>query len=100
MSYHLREIKPQGVYGQISKVYEELDEYEESLEQNNRIMALVELSDVYGALEAVVHGHGFDMKDIETMSQATKRAFQVGARKTKNELQSQTDQLELCFAGD
>jgi hypothetical protein len=41
MSYHLRQIFPQGTYGELSKVYEELDEYQESLEQNNKIMAVL-----------------------------------------------------------
>lgn len=84
-SYHLRKIKIEGVYGQISKVYEELDEYEEAMEQGNRIMALLELSDVFGALEAVVISHGFNMQDITRMSSATKRAFGSGHRKSKNE---------------
>lgn len=85
MGYHLREIKTKGIYGQVSKVYEELDEYEESLEQGNRIMAILELSDVYGALEALVIHHGFNMQDIVRMSCATKRAFQDGTREPKNE---------------
>jgi hypothetical protein len=83
VGYHLREISPRGIYGEISKVYEELNEYEEALEQGNRIMALLELSDVYGALEALVVGHGFTMTDIAKMSSATKRAFESGHRKSK-----------------
>lgn len=85
MGYHLREIKTKGVYGQVSKVYEELEEYEESMEQGNRIMAVLELSDAYGALEALALHHGFNMDDLRKMSSATKRAFTDGTRGPKNE---------------
>lgn len=85
MGYHLREIKTKGVYGDVSKVYEELEEFEESLEQGCKIMALLELSDAYGALEAVAVKMGFNMEDLRKMSCATKRAFQDGTRESKNE---------------
>lgn len=82
--YHLRPIT-RGVYGESSKVVEELDEYEESLEQGNKIMAMVELSDAYGALEALAGKHNLTMNDLAKMSAATKRAFQSGARRSKDE---------------
>lgn len=81
--YHLREIKTRGIYGEPSKIREELEEYEEAMEQGNRIMALVELADLYGALEAVVIHMGFNMQDLRRMSSATKRAFQDGSRSPK-----------------
>ena len=80
MGYHLREIK-KGVLGEVSKVEEEIDEFKEALEQNNRILAVVELADVYGALEALSEGYGFSMSDLKKMSDATKRAFTDGSRK-------------------
>lgn len=83
MSYHLRPIIPQGIFGQVSKVLEEIDEYVESTEQGNKIMAAVELSDIYGALEAVAATHGLQMSDLAIMAQATKRAFETGERKPK-----------------
>lgn len=81
MSYHLRPIKVRGVLGQSSKIAEELDEYVEATEQGNKILALCELADLYGALEAVAHTHGMKMTDLAKMADATKRAFQSGARK-------------------
>lgn len=81
MSYHKREIK-KGVYGEFSKVMEEADEVLESQEQGNLIMELVELSDLYGAIEEYVQGKfNMSMSDLKTMSDATKRAFKSGARK-------------------
>lgn len=81
MGYHLRQIE-KGTFGEVSKIEEELEELKESLEQNNPIMALCELSDMYGAIRGYLEKHHPDitMKDIETMSDATKRAFESGSR--------------------
>jgi len=80
MSYHKREIK-KGVYGQFSKVLEEADEVLEAQEQSNKIMELVELSDLYGALEEYIHNsYSMTMEDLKIMSDATKRAFKSGSR--------------------
>jgi predicted house-cleaning noncanonical NTP pyrophosphatase (MazG superfamily) len=81
MSYHLRIITPKGKFGELSKVYEELDELAESLEQNNRILALCELADLYGAIEGFAKNLGVSMEEISKMSLATKRAFESGSRK-------------------
>lgn len=82
--YHLGEIVTQGVYGEISKIKEELEELQEASEQNNKILELVELSDMYGAIEGYVESKfGMTMEDLKNMSDATKRAFHSGARKSK-----------------
>lgn len=83
MGYHLRKIATEGVYGQPSKIREELEELEEALEQENRIMALCELADLYGAIEGVANSLGVSMKDVKNMAAATKRAFIDGTRKPK-----------------
>ena len=83
MGYHLKEIVTKGVYGEPSKIREELEEFEEAVEQNNRILALCELADLYGALEAVVEKYGATMGEIVAMSNSTKRAFVDGSRKHK-----------------
>lgn len=83
MGYHLRKIETIGVFGHPSKIREELEELEEALEQNNKILALCELADIYGALEAVAKSMGVNIEDVAKMSAATKRAFKEGARKPK-----------------
>lgn len=83
MGYHLRKIEIQGEFGKCSKIHEELEELEEALEQDNRILALCELADLYGALEAVAHSLGVNMLDVIKMSEATKRAFLSGERLNK-----------------
>ena len=49
--YHIREIK-KGIVGEFSKVAEEFLEFEDAVEQSSVVMALVELSDLVGAIEA------------------------------------------------
>lgn len=80
MSYHLKKIK-KGKLGKISKVQEEVKEYKDALKQKCKIMAELELADIYGALEAVAKSHNLRMKDLKKMSELTKRAFKSGDRK-------------------
>lgn len=82
--YHIEEIVTQGVYGELSKIKEELEELQEANQQQNKILELVELSDMYGAIEGYVESKfGMTMEDLKNMSDATKRAFHSGARKSK-----------------
>lgn len=80
--YHKKTIA-RGEYGKLSKVREELEEAIDAEEQGVRIMVLVELSDLYGALEAVAAEYGVTMSDLAEMSEVTKRAFTSGHRKPK-----------------
>tara|TARA_R100000656_G_scaffold104176_1_gene76005 strand:- start:42721 stop:42993 length:273 start_codon:yes stop_codon:yes gene_type:complete len=81
--YHLRDIE-RGVYGELSKLREELAELEDALEQGVAIMAMVEASDLYGALEAFVSEKwGLTMEDLQKMSAVTKRAFNNGHREPR-----------------
>ncbi len=78
--YHIKPIK-KGVLGELSKIQEELDELVDAEAQGNKIMAMVELSDLYGALELVAQSYNVSMDDLKVMSEATKRAFNSGHRK-------------------
>ena len=80
LGYHLKKIK-KGTLGKISKVQEEIEEYKDAIKQKCEIMAIVELADIYGALEAVAKSHNLSMKDLKKMSKLTKRAFKNGHRK-------------------
>ncbi len=83
LGYHKHKIV-KGVLGEPSKIQEELDELKDALAQNNKIMALVELSDIYGALESLADNLGVTMNDVVIMSDTTKRAFKNGHRKQKD----------------
>jgi hypothetical protein len=70
------------VHGEASKIREEFCEFEDALEQNNPVMALVELSDMLGAIaEYTYRKHNITLMQLLEMSNATQRAFADGTRK-------------------
>ncbi|KKN66615.1 hypothetical protein LCGC14_0469500 [marine sediment metagenome] len=75
-----------GTYGDFSKVVEEIQELQDAHEQSAKIMVLCELADLYGAIEAYVWKHyKLTMKDINLMSELTKKAFEDGTRISKQD---------------
>jgi len=80
MGYHTREIQ-KGTLGETSKIREELEELEDAELQGIRLLAMCELADLYGALEAKALRMGLSMQDLRQMSEATKSAFLDGSRK-------------------
>lgn len=80
--YHLNHIE-RGVYGELSKIKEEVDEAIDAEKQMNRVMTLCELSDILGALLGYLTKHfpGFTLEDLTKMALATQRAFKNGSRK-------------------
>ena len=81
IGYHTYAIT-KGKLGNISKIQEELDELKDASNQECKIMALVELADMLGAIEAymVVNLPGFTLNDLIKMKDITKRAFENGFR--------------------
>lgn len=79
--YHLRPIT-RGELGETSKLREELDELDDAIAQGVGIMAEVELSDLYGAFEALLARHfpHRTMDDLARMAAVTRRAFANGRR--------------------
>jgi hypothetical protein len=61
--YHLQTIK-KGKLGTVSKIQEELDEAVDSLNQRVKIMLLVELSDLIGAVKLVAQNCGTTLEAI------------------------------------
>lgn len=78
--YHLTRIE-KGIVGTISKIEEELNELKDAESQKSKIMIMVELSDLYGAIEAYCLTQGIKMEDLKIFSDITKRAFENGSRK-------------------
>lgn len=78
--YHVKDI-PRGVLGTSAKIMEEALEFQDALEQGCRIMAIQELADLYGAMEAYLLQYSLTMGDLAKMSEITTRAFQSGRRK-------------------
>jgi ArsR family metal-binding transcriptional regulator len=83
--YHLQTI-PKREYGEISKIEEELLELKDAMAQENKIMAINELSDIIGAIHGLLERHfpTFYLEDLLKMSVATERAFKHGDRLPKN----------------
>lgn len=80
--YHIAVI-PKGELGEFTKVLEEFNELQDALDQGSKVMALVELSDMMGAIQAYLDNHfpGFTIDDLKKFSNITKRAFENGHRK-------------------
>ena len=78
MGYHNNQI-PRGQFGEFSKIKEEFLEAEDALEQENKIMLLVELSDLIGAIEGYcLNNFNISIEDLIKMKESTKRAFTDG----------------------
>lgn len=81
MGYHKTKIT-KGKYGESSKIKEEIEELQDAERQNNKIMALVELSDIVGAIHGYLQRQypNITMQDLVIMSNATRSAFMDGTR--------------------
>ena len=80
--YHLAKIQ-KGVLGKSSKIQEELDELKDAEKQQSKILALVELSDMIGAINVYLEDNhpGTSIYDLINMADITRRAFENGHRK-------------------
>jgi len=79
--YHITKIE-KGVIGEASKIAEEVSEFMDAIQQNVQVMALVELADLLGAIEAWLQKYhpSITLDDLRAMSFVTKRAFLNGYR--------------------
>ena len=81
--YHVDNIQ-RGEYGEISKIVEEVAELKDAAKQGIKVMVLVELADILGAIDGYLNKHYRNvvkMSDLLDMSDVTKRAFETGHRK-------------------
>ena len=78
--YHKAKIA-KGVLGEVSKIEEEFLEFQDALNQGSKIMALVELSDMIGAIKAYLKkDYNLTLDDLMIMDNLTRRAFEAGHR--------------------
>lgn len=84
MGYHIAHIE-RGEYGKLSKIREEFEELCDAVMQGNGVMALCELADMLGAMEAWLEQNyrDFSLDHIVRMKDATRRAFEDGTRKSR-----------------
>ncbi len=71
MGFHNRAI-PKGVYGELSKIREELEEAEDAEAQGIDLMVLLELADILGAVEGVAKRYGMTLDQLRAY--ASKRS--------------------------
>ena len=79
MAYHKTTIT-KGILGESSKIKEEFEEFFDAVEQNDIILQLCELTDLYGAIESYLESMGLTMEDLKKFSDKTKQAFKEGKR--------------------
>jgi len=63
MKFHKAKIQ-KGIYGELSKIKEELDEAYDAESQGQDLMLLIELSDIIGAVEGVSKKYGFTLEKL------------------------------------
>lgn len=80
MGYHKLEIT-KGVLGDFSKITEEYEELSDAVGQKNPVLALIEMSDLIGAIEAYASKYNVTLKELIEMKELTKQAFAEGHRK-------------------
>lgn len=79
MSYHKLPINKHAV-GSPHKIHEEFLEYLDAVATGNKIMAVQELSDLYGCIETEIQKYDMSVEDLKVMSDLTKEVFSKGAR--------------------
>lgn len=70
--WHVRQIQ-KGIYGELSKIQEELDEAVDAEEQEQILMLFYELSDIIGAVGGVAKKYGMTLEQIYKFSQLRTR---------------------------
>lgn len=80
MSYHKLKIHKHNI-NSIFKIQEEFYEYVDAVATKNPVMAVQELSDLYGCIENEVVKYGMSVDDLKVMSDLTKSVFNSGVRK-------------------
>ena len=80
--YHITKIE-KGTLGESSKILEEIHELIDAEKQGCKVMAILELADLIGAIEAYLerHAKNIHLQDLIKMASITKRAFVNGLRK-------------------
>ena len=79
--YHLNEIT-KGEFGEPSKILEEAEELMDAWNQHCKVMSLVEVCDLIGAIKGFLYNYfpTISIRDLEVMADITQRAFLNGHR--------------------
>lgn len=96
--FHKREIK-KGIYGELSKIEEELQEAYDAQEQGQDLMLLIELSDMIGAIEGVAKKHGMTLDQLKTFAKlrsqvAIEEEKEANSEKVKVQSEQEKPQID------
>ena len=83
MGYNINKVE-KGVIGDVSKIREEFEEFMDAVDQGEKIMQLIEFSDLIGAIEAYtlkMTGGNITLNNLLSMKDLTKSSFEDGSRK-------------------
>lgn len=83
MSYHKLKIHKHAV-GSPYKIQEEFLEYIDSLATGNLVMAVQELSDLYGCIETEIQKFGMTVQELKVISDLMKEVFDSGTRQSED----------------
>lgn len=81
--FHLRKIN-KGIYGELSKISEELEEAYDAQERDHKLMLMFELSDIIGAVAGVAEKYNFSLDDLVKFAKLRSEVFKI----EKNEIPS------------
>ena len=80
MGYHKTSI-PKGTLGEFSKIEEEFLELKDGVEQDDKILQIVELTDLIGAIDSYsFYQFGLSLEDLVKFTRKTQQAFKDGSR--------------------
>ena len=87
MKFHKTEIR-KGVYGQLSKVQEELDEAVDAEAQGQDLMLFIELSDIVGACAGVAKQYGITLEQLVKFAELRSEVAIAAEKEKEDALQS------------
>jgi hypothetical protein len=80
--YHKKEIS-KGKIGEVSKILEEVQELQDAFQDGDRILQLIELSDIVGAIKCFLENYfnDFSIEELIYFANKTNESFKDGTRK-------------------
>jgi uncharacterized protein YabN with tetrapyrrole methylase and pyrophosphatase domain len=85
-----------GVYGELSKVQEELDEAEDAEKRGQDLLLLIELSDVIGACAGVAEKYGMSLDQLIKFSEMVREVKAAEAAQARASLEEGQQLLEAA----
>lgn len=76
--FHVMPVR-QGTYGELSKIQEELDEALDAETRGQKLLLMIELSDIIGAVAGVAERHGYSLDDLIQFSELRRNVFRQEA---------------------